>query len=418
MPPSIAGHRGNDTGGMAAALATFAGALLLLLALAATLWLFAETVARTGGASLLGPDLFDPATRYGGLAFAAVSLLALPAALAAPFARIGEPPLRSALALSPGALVGVVVLLAAFAAALAVAPSANAGLVIALRAATGTFESFVFLALPLACALGAAIGGARTSDSAAAAAAPVALVVVCGLMAELSIGMIFAAVLLPLLAAAAAIAILYAFVPAQAVTPWLAGIALAMGAMLLIGTGLVTPTEALALIAIFGLPIALVLRTFVLRQPLGAILRHMASETASVVAALAAGALAATVLALAGLTTAPGVTVAPLTLLLAGGAAFFAASFILTPVLVLALALPVVMSMLHPLGVEALHAVSIMILLALGAMVARAGRRRDAAGASGLTLPGALVAAGTFVALAALVAVVPGIALAPTEIMR
>jgi hypothetical protein len=65
-----------------------------------------------------------------------------------------------------------------------------------------------------------------------------------------------------------------------------------------------------------------------------------------------------------------------------------------------------------------LYAVSIMILLALGATAARAGRRREAADASGLTLPGALVAAGTFVALAALVAVVPAIALAPTEIMR
>ncbi len=391
---------------------------MLLFALAAALLFAAETIARAAGASLLGPDLLDAATRYLGLAFAAASLLALPAALAAPFARIGEPRLRSALALNPGALVALAVLLAAAAAIVGSTPTAGVGLQVALQRALGVVESIVFLALPLAIALGAALGGARTSDSVAAAAGPVVLVVATGLIAELSIGMLLLAVLLPLLAAAAVIAVLYAFAPARAVTPWLTGIALSLGATLLIATGFVTPTEALALIAVFALPIALILRTLMLKQPLGAILLHMASETVAVTAALVAGTLAAASLAMAGVNPTLGVEAAPLTLLAAGGAAFFAASCIVTPVVVLAFALPFVMAILRTAGIEPLTAASVMILLALAATIARAGRRSDVGAAAGLPLAAALVAAGAFAAMAILVAFVPGIALGPAEMMR
>ncbi|MFO0987709.1 MAG: hypothetical protein U1F37_10110 [Alphaproteobacteria bacterium] len=400
-------------------LATLSGALLLALAFAAAVMLAAESAARFGGgASLFGPDLFDAGTRYLGLAFAAAALPALPAALAAPFARIGEPPLRSALALNPGALFAVVVWLAALVASLAMSPMAEVGIRIAFQRSAGSFENFVFLALPLAIALGAAFGGARTSDSTAAAAAPVVLVVTCGLAAELSIGTVFLSVLLPLIAAAAAIAILYAFAPAAAVTPWLSGIALAVGATLLIAPGLVTPTEALALIALFGLPAALIVRALALKQPLGAMLRQMASETVAVVAALAAGSLGILTLLQAGVSPTLGVEAAPSAALAAGGVAFLAACCLLSPVLVAALALPFVLATLKTTGIEPVPATSIMVLLALAAVVARAGRRGATAASPALRLPAALLAAGGIAALAILVAFAPGIALAPTAIMR
>lgn len=420
MPSSIRDRaRAPAGGGLAAALATLSGALLLVLAGAAALLFVAETFARFAvGNSLLGPDMLDAATRHLGLAFAAAALPALPAALAAPFARIGEPPLRSALALNPGALAAAAIWLAAVAASLAAAPMAEVGLKIAFERSAVHFVSFVFLALPLAIVLAAALGGARTPESAAAAAAPVVLVVMCGLLAELSIGTLFLSAVLPLLAAAVAITILYAFAPARAVTPWLTGISLALGATLLIATGLVTPTEALALVALFGLPAALIVRTLALKQPLGPMLRQMSTETVSVVAALAAGTLAILTLLQAGVSPTLGLEATPIALLAAGGAAFFAASCILTPVLVLSLALPFVLATVRTTGVDPLVAASVMLLLALAATIARAGRRRESADASGLSLPAALAAAGAFAALAILVALVPGIALGPAEIMR
>lgn len=416
MSTILIDRRARDTVGFAGALATLAGAAVLVVALAAAALMTAEFFARAAAsASLLGPDLFEQATRILGLGFAAAALPALPAALAAPFVRRGEPPLRShaALALVPGCLVAVLIWIAAAAAMAAAGPGFDAGLDMALRRTIAAFDSFVFLLLPLAAVLGAALGGARTPESAAAAAAPTVLVAVCGLAGELAISDLSLAVLLPLLAAAATLAILYAAAPARTVTPWLTGIALAIGMTLLVSTGLFTPTEALALIAVFGIPIGLAVRVFALKQPIGAMLRLMALETAALAAAMAAGALGAGALLLLGASPTLGIASLSPAMLAAGAAGFFAASVLLSPVPVLMIGLPFALAALRVPAIQPVLASAIFVLLALAAVIARAGRA--APPGAGLTPLAAGIGATVFVALAALVAFVPQIALAPVQ---
>ena len=417
MPYSSADQdRTVSDGRLAAALTTVSGALLLLLAFATAALLTAEVFVRIGSrTSLLGPDSFDRVMGYLGLGFAAAALPALPAALAAPFARAGDPPLRShsALALVPGCLLAAAIWLAALVATIATAPMVEVGMKIAMQRSSAAFENFVFLLLPLTIALAAVLGGPRTPESAAAAGAPVVLVAVSGMLGELSIAQLFLSVLLPLLAAAVVLASLYAAAPVRAVTPWLAGIALAFGMTLLVATGLFTPTEAIGLIALFGLPIALLLRTFALGQPLGAMLRHMAMETVSVAAALAAGVLATAALLLAGVDPTLGGTGLSPAVLAAGGAVFLAASYLLTPVLVFALALPFLLAALRVPGIEPVLSAAVLILLGLAAAIARAGRREPAG--AGLTPLAAGIGAATFVVVAALAAFVPEFALTPVR---
>jgi hypothetical protein len=397
-------------------LATLAGALLLALALAAAALLTAEAFVRfVSGRALIGPEAIEIVTVYGGLAFAAASLPALPAALAASFLRTGDPPRRSrsALALVPGLVFAVAVWIAALAATIAGTPSFEIGLQIALQRSGAAFAGFVFPLLPLAIALAAALTGARAPESASAGAAPVVLVGVCGIVGDLSIAGVSLAVLFALLAAGAVFAGLYAAAPARSVTPWLVGIALAIGTTLFAATGLLTPTETMALFALFGLPLALLLRTLLLRQALGPILRSMAMEIAALAAALAAAMLALTTLLMTGLDPALGGTFASPVLLAAGGTAFFLASYLLTAVPVLALALPFALAALGTVQAEPFAVASVLVLLALAAVVARAGRAAPAG--AGLTPIAAAIGAAVFVALAVLTAFAPQIALAPVR---
>mgnify|MGYP001366029050 CR=1 FL=1 len=407
------GSRGGT--GPAAALATAGGAVLLLLALGAALFLLIELVARFGrGGALLDPELSQTVVRYFGLGFAGASLLALPAALAAPFARSGYPPMRSrsALALVPGALAAVIIGLIAAAIVVAAAPGAAAGLQIAYRGLISAYSDYTFLFLPLAIVLAAALAGPGTPESAAAAAAPVVLVALAGVTAELSIAGLALAALLPLLIAALALAILYAVAPPAAVTPWLAGIALALGMTALVASGLFTPSEAMAPLTLFGLLIALAIRSIALRQSLGAMLRHAALETVSIVAVLAAALMVGIALQLSGAGRDPGFAVSP-ALLAACGAAYLLASLLLTPALVLCIALPFAAGPLRASGIDPLLAGAVLVLLSLAAIAARAGRRLPAAG--GLTPAAALLAATVFAGLAVLAAFVPAIALAPVR---
>ena len=413
-PEAVERARGRASA--ANGLATAGGALLLLLALAAALFLTSETVARYGwGGSLMGPDLSQSVAVHLGIGFAAASLLALPAALTAPFRSRGEPPLRShsALALVPGCLLAVPILLAAVVALAMLAPSAEVGLEMARRSLYSVYSSYTFAFLPLAIMVAAALSGPDTPESAAAAAAPIVLVALSGIVGELSITGLFLATLVPLLVAAMLLAILYAGAPAVAVTPWLVGIALAFGMALLTATGFLTPSEAMGLVALFSLPIALIVRALALRQALGAMLRHAAMETVSVVAALAAGVAAAHAIALSGVGRDLGGAGASRALLATGAVAFAAACYVLTPVLVLCLGLPIMLAPLRTTGIEPMVTGAVMVLLGLAATLARAGRRAPAG--AGLPPLAAVAGAAVFAALAALVAFVPAIALAPVR---
>jgi hypothetical protein len=415
--PSRHGDGAHARAGISQALATVGGALLLILALLASLVFVVDIVGRYGaGRPLLAGENLELASSVFGFGFAGAALLALPAALGATFARAGDPPLRShsALALVPGCVLALAISVIAIAVAAVERGGIGMGLSIAWAQTSGGLTTYAFLFIPIAIAFAAALGGARTPEATAAAAAPVVVAGFAGLFAEVSIIGLLLSVLFPLLAAAAAIAILYAAAPARAVTPWLAGIALALGMALLVATGWTTPTEAMGLIALFGLPIALLVRVLALRQPIGAILRQAATETIAIVAVLSASLLAATALLLVNRGPIEGPTPSTAAILI-GGAAVFVASYLLTATLALGLALPLTLPILQAAKVEPTLAVAILVLLGLAAMAARAARRDAAAPAQSFPPGAAFVAAAAFVALAVAAALVPDIVLAPAR---
>lgn len=412
MPSSLVDRDRAAGGGFAQALATLGGALLLILAFVAALALVIDVSGRFGGgAGLLGPEFVEFASTYFSLGFAALSLLALPAALAAPFVR--DLRSHSALALVPGCLMALLVWLAALAVVVALIPGGiDTRLEMGLRRTLAAFDSYVFLVVPLAIAVATAIGGARTPESTAAAAAPVVLAALSGFIGDLSITRVFLAMALPLLAALIAMALLYTAAPARAVTPWLAGIALALGLALPLATGAMTPAEGVALVALFALPIGLLVRTLALRQPFGAMLRQMAMETVAVVAVLAAVVLFMTAFTLAGIRfeDAVGPDTGPV-ILIVGGGAFFVASYLLTAALALGLLAPLVFVATKAVGIEPTLGAAVVVLLGLATTLARAARR-DPPGV-GLPPPAAWIGAALFVILAALAALFPAVALAP-----
>jgi len=404
-------------GGISATLAAIGGALLMLLAWAAAIAFAGDAFSRLGaGRPLLEYATFDRLALFLGGGIALCALLALPAALAAPFARTGDPPLRSqsALAVVPGALIALAALIAATAAVLAMSGAGlEAGATLVYRRLGSTFSEIVYLFIPISVMLAAALGGARTPEATACAAAPIVLAGLSGTIGGLSIVSLLVGLLLPLLAAGLLLAVLYAAAPARAVTPWLIGIALAFGVSLLTATGLVTPTEAIGLVAVFGIPIALFVRAVALRQPVGALLRQAATETVSLVLVIAASTIAGTVLALAqtkaglgeGLLSSPA-------LMIGGGVAFLVASTLATPALVLAIALPLIFASFRGDQVDQTHVGMVLILLGLAAVAARSGGRTPAVG---LPTAAAAAAAAAFVILALAAALVPEVALAPVR---
>lgn len=398
--------------GIAVALATLGGALLLIVALIAALAFVVDVLGRLGGSRPFDPDLLDRAALFLGLGCVLASLLALPAALGASFVRTGDPPLRShsALALVPGCVAALAVLVVSVVAVMALSGAGiEAGATLFYRRMVATFGEILFLTVPISLALAAVLGGARTPEATAAVAAPVMLAWLTGLLGGLSIAGLLLGLLLPLLGLAVVMAILYAMAPARAVTPWLTGIALAGGLILLTATALMTPTEAIALIALFGLPIAFLVRVLALRQSAGAMLRQAATETVSIVLVVAASSMAAVAFTLAKTGIGEGLATSAATLV-GGGVALFVLAYMLTPALVLGLALPLVLGGLGGDRLDQAHIAVVAIVLGLAAMLAR-GARRDSA--HSLPPSAAWTAAAALIALAILVALAPGIALAP-----
>ncbi|HEY7607687.1 MAG TPA: hypothetical protein VIF14_00515 [Alphaproteobacteria bacterium] len=411
--------RGAASGGVANALAAASGALLLLLAVGFGLITVVELFARYGARRpLVGPELADRIASYFGIGFAGIALLALPAALAAPFAHGGDPPLRShsALALVPGCLIAVAACVIAIAATAWIRENLELGLTLAYRQIVSAFGSYVFLSLPALVAVSAALGGARTPEATAAVAGPAILAGYYGNAVEASISNLLVATLAPALIAAAATAVAYAVAPARAVTPWLAGWALAIGLALVIASGLFTPTETAGLIAIFGIVIAIPVRVLALGQPIAPILRQAGMETAAVVCCLAALLLVSTPLVFAGipraLVDASGAGVASVA---AAAAISLVLAYFLTPLLAMALMLPLVFPVVQHAAFDTTFAGAVLILLGLAAAMARAARRQPEAPGLSLRPAVAWILAALLLALAAAVAIVPKIALVPVE---
>ena len=414
--------RAGARGGMDDTLATLAGALLLFLTVVLSLIIGADIVGRYAlGLPFLGGELIQSIETYFGIGFAAISLLALPAALAASFARQGNPPMRSrsALALVPGCLLGLAATLLGvvlYVAVMGIAP--GPALLRALNSLASTFSSYVFLLGPIVLVLAAALGGARTPEATATAAAPTALIWLYGFLAQVSITDLFAVMFVPLLLLALVFAVLYAAAPARAVTPLMAGTLPPVVMALPLAVGILTPTESMAFVAIFGLAVALPVRAAALRQPLAPMLRQAGMEMAAIVTVLAAAILLSQPLAFSGVTMEIAETIATSSLILPLGAlAFFALSYILTPAFTLAVGGVLMMVTIVKSGADPVWAGAVLTLTGLAAMLARSGRANASAS---LSLPNwaAWIASGVTLAVAILVALVPDIAMSLAKALQ
>jgi TRAP-type C4-dicarboxylate transport system permease large subunit len=236
-----------------------------------------------------------------------------------------------------------------------------------------------------------------------------------GMAAEASIGVQFAALVVPFVLAAAGTGLLYAIAPARAVTPWLAGPLLALIAGLPLLTGFLTPTEWIAFLALAGIVVGLPVQTLALALPFGVLLRQLATEIAAIVVVFAAAALVSTAVAFAGGTSVIADLVGTGTgVLVLGAAAFFLLCYVLSAALALLLAPLPLMPVIAAAGIDPMLAGAILVLLALAAMAARSGRRSGA----GLTPAAALSLAAMLAGLAILLALVPAIATAPAAFIR
>ena len=424
MPSSIndRAHAGASDG-ILQALAAVGGGLLFVLAVVFALVALADVVGRTfANHPLLDPELNDQISTYLGLGFAGIALLALPAALAAPFVRSGDPPLRShsALALVPGCIIALAVSVIGIAATAVVRGDVAFALDLAYRQVASTFGSHIFLFVPAVVVLSAALGGARTPEATAAVAGPTILAAFYGITVEASITSVLVASLAPAIIAAVAIAIAYAVAPFRAVTPWVAGWVLSIGFMPCVATGLFTPTEAAGLFAIFGIVIAIPVRVLALAQPIGPILRQAGMEAAAIISCLAAVMLIATPIVFAGLPQTLKEAVSGdinLFVVAATAIAYAVLAYFATPILAMALLLPLAFRLAQDAGIDTTFAGAVLLILGMAAMMARAARR--SAEAPGLGLPPAVAwTLSTLLgALAVVLVFVPKIAMMPVQVI-
>ncbi|MCW5770457.1 MAG: hypothetical protein KIT16_02385 [Rhodospirillaceae bacterium] len=411
-----------DARGWTAALATLAGGLLLVAVGLLSLLIVADIFGRYAlNHPVIDGERYGAVETYFGLGLAALSLLALPEAIAATFLRRGEPPVRSrsALVLVPGCLLAVVLGIAAFALLTAEAPPGIPAMAMAQRTITEGFARYVFLFFPILVVLAAVLGGARSPEATAALVAPALLCGLFGFIGEFSIASTFVAFAPLAVAAGLLLAILYAFAPARAVTPWVAGPALAAGMAVPLALGLLTPTETAGLFACFGFIIALPVRCLALRHRLGPMLRQAGTELAAVVFVFAAAMIVALDISLL-IGRQPGLlaSLPPQTALLVGAAVFFVLALVATPMLVIAAAAVPIVQAIRSFGVEPIWIGTLLTLFGLSAIALRALRGKYLAAASGgLPAPAALFAAVVFAGLGALVALVPNIVLGPVRAM-
>jgi len=407
-PASIQPAPAPTSEGIAGRLAAASGALLLILAFAVGLLDAVGLVSRYGfRQALRGLELQDEIARHLGYGMAAASVLALPAALVAPFARAGDQRSHSALALVPGCLIGLAVAIVGIAATVATERSTSLMFVAEAAASFGNYE---VLSFPLLIACAAIIGGARTPEATAAVATPIILAalipLVCALSGEPIGGPFDLVAVVAALIAGVVTAAFYAVAPARAVTPWVLGWVLVLAFEFFIASGLFTPTETAGLFALIGVIIALPLRRLVLRESLAPMLRQLGTETIAIMSCLAAMLFVLTPLTKSGLpdrlveAAAPGI--ATIVLLAAGYAVL---AYLLTPLLTLAL-MPFAFPLLQRAGLDSVSTGALLLLLGAAAVIARAGRSRADRLAPGLSRSAAWGLAALLVGLAIAAAVV------------
>lgn len=410
--------RASARGGFADSLALLAGVLLLALTIAFCALVVVDVVARYGAnRPILGAEYLEIVEAYVGPAFAAASLLALPAALAASFARRGDHPAgaRSTLALVPGCPLALAVAIVGFLLIVHVMglDIDGAGQLL-LNLGARNFASVTMLFAPIVIMLAAVLGGAGSPAATAAVAAPTMLIWLFAVTTENSIARLMTAMFVPLLLTTPAVAAVYAVAPARAVTPWLLGAVLPIAMFLPLALGFLTPTETAAFFVLLGLVIAIPVRLIALGQEFRPVLRQAATEAA----ALATVVLAASVLSFlfslwevpAAITKTLGSwEAAPFVVFAVAAAAIVFVSYFLTPAFTLAVGVALLMPTIMAFALDPVYFGVVALLLGLAALIARSGRRD--AGAGSLTPAAALIAAGAALAVAIVVTLVPAIAL-------
>ena len=155
-----------------------------------------------------------------------------------------------------------------------------------------------------------------------------------------------------------------------------------------------------------------------LGHSLGAILRQAAIELAAVLAILIATMTAAAGIIMTTAGTGFENALGSWLVVAVGGAGFLALSYLLTPLLVIGLVLPLALPVLKALGIDPTLSGVMVVLFGLAAVALRAARRDPDAAAMDLPPARAWIIGAAFVAPAIIAALAPELALAPAAALR
>ncbi|MGE0734741.1 MAG: hypothetical protein AB7G15_12950 [Alphaproteobacteria bacterium] len=282
-------------------------------------------------------------------------------------------------------------------------------------------HEYVFYFLVLAIATAALCAGGRPPSATAAAASFGVLIGAVAVLFSSSIVSQTLAVL-PCLIISGFIYLIGLANDARRTAPWLIGIGLLLPMTLLTFSGLVTPTEAAALVMLFALMIGLPVRAATQRAGMAPMILAATAEAialALIVVVVSAVALASAFSGLIDGVTARLVPLGPalgLTIVLG---AYFAASVAITPLAAFVL-LPVLVPALQKLGFDPLFVGTAIVLTALAALMLRSidWRAGEAPAAGKFRIGFGLAVFAGYVALVVACALVPDLVLRLPSLLR
>lgn len=284
---------------------------------------------------------------------------------------------RSRLAVWPGLPLAIVLA----AVALFAGGASNVPPTLLLQKAVIGAETYSFLGVAFAVAAAAGLTGGRPMRGVAATATPLVLVTLLGFFADQSITRLLFILAFPCLLIAVVCFVIALATQERGAIWWSLGFFIIPIVALACNPGLVTPTEAAAIIAIVALPIGLIINTAVRQTSAGTAVIVAAAEVSALAAAVVASAMISFVLAMTGATTAiaaQAAAIPPIAQLAIALLIALVGSYLLTPALSLGLIATIVIPLLKRSGLDPSVFCALAVLAASSAMMLRSVRSRHA----------------------------------------
>ena len=284
---------------------------------------------------------------------------------------------RSPLAVWPGLPLAIVITAVSAVASLA----SKIPIEILLLQAQRGAQNYVLVGIVLAVATATGLTGGRPKRGIVAVAGPLVLVMAIAEMLALPIARLLLMLTLPCLVLAAAFLILSLATREKGAIWWSLGFLLVALTAGMCAPGLVTPTEAIAILAAVSLPVGMIVNSAVRQTPIGTALIVAGTEIAAIAAVFAVTFVSGYLLAINNVTAAlaPLVTNMPGQVLLAACiVAVAVASYLMTPTLAFGILAFQTVPLLARAGIDSAVFATLAMLAAVAAMLLRSVRPRHA----------------------------------------